>query len=79
MVDEAHSIGVLGETGHGIEEHYGLPPDSVDKLVAKLKTQKGITIDYRRIPGADHFFADHLGQLIGNIEDYLNQRLGPVD
>jgi len=56
-----------------------VPPDSVDKLVAKLKTQKGITIDYRRIPGADHFFADHLGQLIGNIEDYLNQRLGPVD
>ena len=24
MVDEAHSIGVLGKTGHGIEEHFGL-------------------------------------------------------
>jgi len=24
MVDEAHSIGVIGKTGHGIEEHYGL-------------------------------------------------------
>ncbi len=24
MVDEAHSLGVLGETGHGIEEHFGL-------------------------------------------------------
>jgi 7-keto-8-aminopelargonate synthetase-like enzyme len=23
-VDEAHSLGVLGETGHGIEEHFGL-------------------------------------------------------
>ncbi len=24
MVDEAHSIGVIGKTGHGIEEHFGL-------------------------------------------------------
>ncbi len=24
MVDEAHSLGILGETGHGIEEHFGL-------------------------------------------------------
>lgn len=24
MVDEAHSLGVLGKTGHGIEEHFGM-------------------------------------------------------
>ncbi len=30
MVDEAHSLGVLGRTGHGIEEHFGLHPDSID-------------------------------------------------
>lgn len=24
MVDEAHSVGVLGETGHGIEEYFGM-------------------------------------------------------
>ncbi len=30
MVDEAHSIGVLGKTGHGIEEHFDLPSDCID-------------------------------------------------
>jgi glycine C-acetyltransferase len=25
MIDEAHSLGVLGETGRGIEEHFGMP------------------------------------------------------
>jgi 8-amino-7-oxononanoate synthase len=36
MVDEAHSLGVLGATGHGIEEHFGLPADSVDIKMGTL-------------------------------------------
>lgn len=36
MVDEAHSIGVLGKTGHGIEEHFGLPADAVDIKMGTL-------------------------------------------
>jgi len=35
MVDEAHSIGVIGETGHGIEEHFGLE-NSVDIYMGTL-------------------------------------------
>lgn len=36
MLDEAHSIGVLGETGHGIEEHFDMPPDVVDIKMGTL-------------------------------------------
>lgn len=36
MIDEAHSIGVLGKTGHGIEEHFDLPPDAVDIKMGTL-------------------------------------------
>ncbi|MBK5211869.1 MAG: aminotransferase class I/II-fold pyridoxal phosphate-dependent enzyme [Coriobacteriia bacterium] len=34
MVDEAHSIGTLGETGHGIEEHF----DMIDSIDIKMGT-----------------------------------------
>lgn len=36
MVDEAHSVGVIGATGHGIEEHFGLAPDAVDIKMGTL-------------------------------------------
>jgi len=36
MIDEAHSLGVLGETGHGIEEHFGLPADAIDIKMGTL-------------------------------------------
>ena len=35
MVDEAHSIGVIGKTGHGIEEHFGLE-NSIDIYMGTL-------------------------------------------
>lgn len=36
MVDEAHAIGVLGQTGHGLEEHFNLPPDTIDIKMGTL-------------------------------------------
>ena len=36
MVDEAHSLGVLGATGRGIREHYGVNPADVDLWMSTL-------------------------------------------
>jgi 8-amino-7-oxononanoate synthase len=36
MVDEAHSIGVLGEHGQGISEHFGIDPRTVDLWMGTL-------------------------------------------
>jgi 8-amino-7-oxononanoate synthase len=36
MVDEAHSIGVLGATGRGIREHFGVPSQAVDIWMGTL-------------------------------------------
>ncbi|MDP7703634.1 MULTISPECIES: aminotransferase class I/II-fold pyridoxal phosphate-dependent enzyme [unclassified Mycobacterium] len=41
MVDEAHSIGVLGPHGHGVREHYGLPGDAVDIWMGSLSKALG--------------------------------------
>ncbi len=42
MVDEAHSLGVLGQTGRGIQEHFELEPDDIDVKMGTLsKTLAG--------------------------------------
>jgi glycine C-acetyltransferase len=38
MIDEAHSVGVLGKTGRGIEEHFGMPGSIDIKMGTLSKT-----------------------------------------
>lgn len=46
-------------------------PESVHKLAKTLSAQKNITIIEKIIEGADHFFLDHLSQLIGLAQTYI--------
>lgn len=42
MVDEAHSLGVLGKNGRGVQEHFNLSPDDIDiKMGTLSKTLAG--------------------------------------
>jgi uncharacterized protein len=52
-----------------------VPPQDVENLSAKLKLQKGITIDHQTIDGAGHFFEKELDELTTISGDYLDMRL----
>ena len=52
-----------------------VPHKDVTGLVDKLKTQKGIVIDQKVIPGANHFFDSRVEPLMQAVCAYLDKRL----
>ncbi|OYW75045.1 MAG: alpha/beta hydrolase [Asticcacaulis sp. 32-58-5] len=52
-----------------------VPPAEVDRVVAKLRTQKGITIDHELVPDATHFWVDQLPEIEQRVGNYLDKRL----
>ena len=53
-----------------------VPRADVKKLVDRLSNQRGITIDFRSIGGANHVFQDRIPELVEHVETYLEHALG---
>ena len=51
------------------------PPDVVEALVKKLKTQKGITIDHVPMPKTNHFFEGKIDELTAICSAYVDRRM----
>jgi alpha/beta superfamily hydrolase len=61
-----------------LAKHYDfsfLAPCPASGLVSKLKTQRGIKIDHKVIPGANHFFQDKTDELVEVCSAYLDRRM----
>ena len=52
-----------------------VPPNSVEKLIDKLRQQKGITIDLKTISGANHFFHGQTDKLDQHVGSYVDRAL----
>ncbi len=50
-------------------------PEAAEKLAKKLAHQRSVTVEYKAIAGADHFFAEHMSELAKAINDYLDKAL----
>ena len=57
---------------HGADDKV-VPVDTVGALAEKLAHQREITIDFRVVEGADHFFNSKVDEMTEQVEDYLNQ------
>jgi alpha/beta superfamily hydrolase len=59
---------------HGAADTVATPVE-VERVVAKLRTQKGISIAYDLVDNATHFWAEHLNEVEGRVGAYLDRRL----
>jgi hypothetical protein len=59
---------------HGANDSI-VPPLEVERVVSKLRTQKGIVIDYDLVDGANHFWAEQLKEVETRVGGYLDKRL----
>ena len=67
----------------GIIVHGGadkiVPPDDVERVMSKVRVQKGIEITREIMPEANHLFSEHQDALENSIQTYLDARLPIVE
>jgi alpha/beta superfamily hydrolase len=67
----------------GIIVHGGadkiVPADDVERVMSKVRVQKGIEIKRDIIPDANHLFTDHLEELERRMNTYLDARIPLVE
>ena len=51
------------------------PPEETRAMVERTRTQKGRKIEFDVVEGADHFFQNHVEEMIAVSEAYLDRRL----
>ena len=49
-------------------------PRGAEKLAKRLPS-KNVVVEFKAIPGADHFFASKMPELTKALDDYLNKAL----
>ncbi|TGY89593.1 alpha/beta fold hydrolase [Marinicauda algicola] len=67
-----------GLIAHG-EADAIVPPDEMERVMSKVRVQKGIEIEREIIPGASHLFTNHVEELEKSITRYLDRRLAQLD
>ena len=55
------------------------PVDDARKMVERTRTQKGRTVTFDTIEGADHFFEDHMDEFVAKIGGYIDARFEAND
>ncbi len=50
----------------------------VAKLVEELNSQQKVKVDYSMIDGADHFFRDHMDELVTDVNQFVGEHIGAI-
>ena len=51
----------------------------MQKLVDRLNAQRGIKITQAKIEGANHFFDNHMPEVVDLVEEYAKKRMASTD